>query len=412
MSSGKTELTGRANPAIYSQRCSGREAALPQFPELTTIFHRSEHEIWEIKRTRGEVYEMAKRGTPKPKATREEDLEGHRLHEQSVAAAKEWARLLLNPEVVGQLKVLISSCTPRPVVVPILSAIPPSDANATTPPTLNFIPLGYAAVLAEILGLEVQTPIIQKTKVGRTGASALDRVIKQAEFKLTNGTSAIIGQNILLVDDHVTQGGTALNALSFLWRCGGNVVAVSTLAASRAPYELFVPQELFNNCLKRGHPARISQFAALYTILSGREFDPMATNSAKALRLTASEFSYFADRGRIDLFAEDLLRALKGEVVADKAPEVALGADTGRRVTVASAALEETSRELGKGGGEAIQKSWRRRLSAGGAEFGKITAGGCELQAATGRPENLKKASFAAKVRPLVEGPPVENTPY
>lgn len=300
---GRAEALPVLSP-IYRQRFSQREEILSPFPKLTTIFHRTEEEIWALKRTHGRVYEMAKRGTPKPSVPREEDPEGHRLHEQSVAAAMEWARLLLKPEVVDELKAIVRSCKKPPIIVPILSANSASGDATGSKPTLNSLPLGYAVVLAEVLGLELRTPIIQKTKVGRAGASAWERILKQAEFKLTGSSSEVKDENIILVDDHVTQGSTLMNALCFLRRCKAKVIAASVLGASTAPYELYVPPELYQRYIVAPHPARPAEFAKLYSMLSGRDFNP------SEIRLTDSEFIYMA-RQNLMTFAIGLSRAIQ-----------------------------------------------------------------------------------------------------
>ncbi len=93
----------------------------------------------------------------------------------------------------------------------------------------NQIPRIFAKYIASILGIETDTGIVQTVRANHTGSDAEHRLFVNPEFD----GEVVRGAEYIIVDDHITQGGT-INALrDYIERNGGKVVAVSALTLSQ-----------------------------------------------------------------------------------------------------------------------------------------------------------------------------------
>lgn len=93
----------------------------------------------------------------------------------------------------------------------------------------NKIPATYARFISMISGLRVTDKIVQTVRANHTGANAVERMTRRAAF---NGPVRR-GAEYILVDDHVTQGGTLNELRKYIQSKGGKIVAVTTLTASQ-----------------------------------------------------------------------------------------------------------------------------------------------------------------------------------
>ena len=89
----------------------------------------------------------------------------------------------------------------------------------------NRIPGAFAELLAEKLGLDVETEIVQANIVNHTGASGWARMSRAPVFS----GSVIPGATYLLVDDFIGQGGTLANLRGHIVSGGGLVSGAVTL---------------------------------------------------------------------------------------------------------------------------------------------------------------------------------------
>jgi hypothetical protein len=89
----------------------------------------------------------------------------------------------------------------------------------------NAIPLVLASACAEVLHGEVETEIVQASRVFHTGAKAMERLLLRPEFDgpVTPGTAYV------LVDDVTCLGGTLAELADYVQAGGGQVAAVITL---------------------------------------------------------------------------------------------------------------------------------------------------------------------------------------
>jgi hypothetical protein len=89
----------------------------------------------------------------------------------------------------------------------------------------NKIPIGMAAYISERTGIPLTPDIIQSSRVGHTGAGAMDRMIARPLF----GGKVNKGRSHILVDDVVTMGGTMGEASNYIQSLGGDIGGIISL---------------------------------------------------------------------------------------------------------------------------------------------------------------------------------------
>lgn len=104
----------------------------------------------------------------------------------------------------------------KPIVVPVAA----EEATGR-----NKLPLAYADLIAERLGLETTGEIVQAVRAHHTNARAFHRIGIQPTFE----GPVIEGQEYLIVDDTVTMGGTLANLRGHIEANGGRVTLASVL---------------------------------------------------------------------------------------------------------------------------------------------------------------------------------------
>lgn len=130
------------------------------------------------------------------------------------AAALRVARDAITPEFVEQVRQAIPPGS-SPKIVPVLAREGAGD---------NRIPLMAAEVLAQRLGLQTDLNPVQQEKIGRTQASALERVVRQPNFQ-----GEVAPGDYILLDDTLTQGGTLAQLKTHIEDNGGRVVLATAL---------------------------------------------------------------------------------------------------------------------------------------------------------------------------------------
>jgi hypothetical protein len=93
----------------------------------------------------------------------------------------------------------------------------------------NRLPETYARMASKITGLRLTKKIVQTVRANHTGANALERMMRRAAFD----GPVERGAEYIIVDDHVTQGGTLNELRKHIQTHGGKVVAATTLTASQ-----------------------------------------------------------------------------------------------------------------------------------------------------------------------------------
>lgn len=133
-------------------------------------------------------------------------------------AAVKVAKALVTDEVAEKVRAALNGA--KPVLVPVTS----EEASGR-----NKIPAATALVLAQKLGLETTTEIVQSNAPHRKKLAGLDRIFASPEFdgKVEPGTT------YLMVDDALTQGATFAALASHIQQGGGTVVGAFALTGKQ-----------------------------------------------------------------------------------------------------------------------------------------------------------------------------------
>lgn len=184
-------------------------------------------------------------------------------------AALDLAERLVTPETVEQVKAMIGDHNPK--IVPVLA----SEAGGN-----NMIPLAYAEVLADRLGLQTETGIVQREKVHRTDSGADHRLAFNPSFI----GHVEPGQKYLIVDDTLTMGGTLASLKGYIDNREGKVVGASVMTAHVGALELPVkPKMLAGIEAKHGQ-----EMNAFWKENFGYGIDKLTQGEAGHLRAAAS----------------------------------------------------------------------------------------------------------------------------
>lgn len=159
-------------------------------------------------------------------------------------AALELVDKLLTGDTVTKIKELIGENKPK--ILPVL-AIEESGRNK--------IPLAFATLLGMELGLDVETEIVQKDKVGRTNSKSDHRLA----FNPTFTGKVEPGAKYLIVDDTLTMGGTIASLRGYVEKNGGEVVGASVMTAHPGALNLPVKQSKLN-AIEAKHGTAVNDF--------------------------------------------------------------------------------------------------------------------------------------------------------
>jgi hypothetical protein len=92
----------------------------------------------------------------------------------------------------------------------------------------NKLPIAYAKAIEKLTGLDVDVGIVQTERVFHRGKIAIERILRHANFE----GHVVSGQEYIIVDDHITQGGIIAELRHYIENNGGEIVAVTSLTAS------------------------------------------------------------------------------------------------------------------------------------------------------------------------------------
>lgn len=129
-------------------------------------------------------------------------------------AARDLVRETINYQQVEALRRLLDGR--KPILVSV---------HAYESEGVNAIPEEFAEELADHLGLETDTSIVQTNVVSHTGASGYGRLARPPVFD----GKVISDAEYVLVDDFVGQGGTLANLRGYIESKRGRVIAAVTL---------------------------------------------------------------------------------------------------------------------------------------------------------------------------------------
>jgi len=186
-------------------------------------------------------------------------------------AAFELARTFLNDHCLAQIKQLEKIKQDSITLV---------SAHALEREGVNAIPEAMAELLGEHLGWDVEHQVVQTNIVSHTKADGFSRLAKQAAFE----GDVESGQNYLLVDDFIGQGGTLANLRGWILHSGGQVVGATVLTGK--PYSAKLSVEISQiHELEQKHGEDLRQW---WRNRFGFDYDCLTSSEARYLIRTPS----------------------------------------------------------------------------------------------------------------------------
>lgn len=180
-----------------------------------------------------------------------------------LAAAVRLAKDIVTDELVHQVREVIGGR--RPAIIPVISI----EAGGW-----NKIPHAAAEVLGARLALDVVPGIVQSNMPFRTALSGLDRIFASPAFDGEVGP----GQDYLILDDTLTQGGT-FAALAGHVECGGGRVIGAVALTGKQYSAILRPTPATLSALRETHGNLETAFRAA----TGHEFDCLTESEARYL---------------------------------------------------------------------------------------------------------------------------------
>ena len=147
---------------------------------------------------------------------------------------------LMTEDTVSQIKDLIGN--ELPWILPVLAV----EATGN-----NKIPLAIAEVLADRLGLHVETQVVQREKVYRTNSGSDHRLAFNPSY-----TGPIVEDRAyLIVDDTLTMGGTLASLRGYVENRGGKVLGASVMTAHIGALDMAVKPKMLAAINEKHGPA-------------------------------------------------------------------------------------------------------------------------------------------------------------
>jgi|GEM_PF-2257846 len=194
----------------------------------------------------------------------------------------------------------------------------------------NKLPNAYAQFISEITGLDIAEPIIQINRAYRTSMSSEERLFQPIYFD----GPVIGGQEYILVDDVITQGGTIRRLREYIESHGGKVVAVTTLSMGRgkSPKTIAIKKETvkalyekfgrvnINTVLKEAGIANeaieLTQAEGLFILNNFRNADEIRSRSLEKRRDRIRQTNERNDKGKTERYEQ-----ISGEKTQSYAPQ-------------------------------------------------------------------------------------------
>ncbi len=154
-----------------------------------------------------------------------------------VRAAAQLVKAVVKPEKIAAL---IADHPDASIVCPVYA----EEATGR-----NKIPRAFAKYIAKVAGIETDQGIMQSVRAFHSGANAEHRLFVSPEFE----GEVTPGAEYILVDDHITQGGTVNALRDHIEANGGKVVAIAALTLSQGS-SILAPRKETLDEIKRKWP--------------------------------------------------------------------------------------------------------------------------------------------------------------
>jgi len=159
-------------------------------------------------------------------------------------AAYRVAKAVVGDKKVDKIREALAGS--KPVIVPVFA----EEARGR-----NMLPVAYARVLADRLGLEVSMDIVQSNRAKHTDAGAFHRIAVQPSFD----GDVQQGHDYLIVDDTIAMGGTIASLRGHIESNGGNVVLASALTGFDLAAKMSINDKMLNK-LRDKHGDELEQY--------------------------------------------------------------------------------------------------------------------------------------------------------
>ena len=164
---------------------------------------------------------------------------GEDFHKAKAGDEDAAARLVKAVSKPDKIKALVAAHPNASIVCPV---------HAEEATGRNKIPAAFAAHIASVAGIECDDEIVQTVRANHTGSNAAHRLFVSPEF----AGEVKKGAEYIVVDDHITQGGTVNALRDHIESHGGKVVAVASLTLSQGSSTLAPTQETID-AVRRKH---------------------------------------------------------------------------------------------------------------------------------------------------------------
>lgn len=256
-----------------------------------------------------------------------------------VAAAVRLAKDIVTDDLVQRVRAAIKGHSP--VILPVVSV----EASGR-----NKIPPVAAVELARRLGLEATSAIVQSNSPRRTSLAGLDRIFASPEFE----GEVVAGQEYLILDDTLTQGGTFAALTGHIEAGGGRVIGAVALTGKQYSATLRPAPETLS-ALRAKHGDLEQDFIAA----TGHGFDS----------LTESEARYLAKFKPAQAVRDRILAARDGGSDGNRPADAGRVADTSKDQHDLSGLKAALSRSKGGVLGKLGNMDWKRTPKEAGELF-------------------------------------------
>lgn len=211
-------------------------------------------------------------------------------------------------KAIQSLKALVAPGE-KVTIVPIHSIELPSDRKVKGKKSgINPLPLEIAMAISDETGWEVDTNVIQTNIVGHTGANALTRFAYPATF----AGDVTPQRKYLIVDDHVSMGGTVANCRGHIEKGGGQVIGISSLTTNRGGSCVRLCSRHLNRLTNAENSQTMGCHLSLFEKILGYPVDCLTNPEATQILYCLEEGKRVKKDYNIQTLFDDLIKVRNG----------------------------------------------------------------------------------------------------
>jgi len=167
----------------------------------------------------------------------------------------------------------------------------------------NPLPLAIALELGDHLNWKINNNIVQSNIVGHTGANCISRFAHPALFS----GKVNEGQKYLIIDDHVSLGGTVANCRGHIEQQGGIVVGVGSLTTNRSGACLRLTSHHKNRMLNAENYSTIGCHSPMVEKIFGYSIECLTNSEASQILYILTEVKKKRPQYNLQNFFDELI---------------------------------------------------------------------------------------------------------